>query len=107
MTHDSYYIFFSNLANELRIKIINELKKGKKNVGEISKDLNIEQSKISHALKNLRHCNIVKVETKGKKRIYSLNKKTILPMLKLIDKHATTYCNGKCCYKKLKENKKE
>ena len=103
MSDNSYYVFFSNLASELRIKIISELKKGKKNVSEISDSLNIEQSKVSHALRNLRHCNIVNVEVQGKNRIYSLNKDTIIPILNLIDKHATTFCKGKCCYKTSEE----
>jgi len=66
------------------------------NVSELGNRLKVEQSKLSHALKNLRDCNIVNVKIKGKERIYSLNKKTILPILKLIDKHAKINCNGKC-----------
>lgn len=105
MSNNSYYVFFSNLASELRIKIISELKKGKKSVSEISNNLNIEQSKVSHALQSLRHCNIVNVEVQGKNRIYSLNKDTIIPILDLIDKHAKTFCNGRCCCNKNGENK--
>ena len=58
--------------------------------------IKIEQSKISHALTTLKCCNIVKVKQKGKQRIYFLNKNTIIPMLKLIDKHAKTFCKGFC-----------
>lgn len=93
---DTYHIFFSNLANPLRIDIISSLKTKDMAVSELGEELKVEQSKLSHALKNLRDCNIVNVEEKGKERIYSLNKSTILPMLKLIDKHATTNCGGKC-----------
>jgi DNA-binding transcriptional ArsR family regulator len=85
-----------NLANPLRIKIIEALRIKGKNVTEISKELKVEQSKVSHALSSLRSCNIVEVKQKGKQRVYSLNKKTIVPILKLIDKHATTYCSGDC-----------
>ncbi len=99
MTTRAYYIFFSILANKLRMDIVTTLKECPKNVSEISTLLNVEQSKISHALKSLKGCNIVTVKQKGKQRIYSLNKKTIFPILKLIDKHAKTYCQDKCCNK--------
>jgi len=96
MKNNTYHIFFTNLANPLRIKIISSLKEKEKNVTELSKELKVEQSKLSHALRLLRHCNIVDVKQKGKQRIYSLNKKTIVPILKIIDKHSKTFCGGNC-----------
>ena len=87
-----YYPFFGNLANPLKISILEELKKNPSSVNELSESLNEEQSKISHALKALRNCSIVSVKKEGKKRIYELNKETILPMLKILDKHRTKYC---------------
>jgi DNA-binding transcriptional ArsR family regulator len=93
---NKYYIFFGNLANPLKMDIIEELKKNPSSVLELAKKLNVEQSKLSHALKSLRHCSIVNVEQEGKKRIYSLNKETIIPMLEIIDKHETKFCK-KCC----------
>ncbi|OGJ13190.1 hypothetical protein A3K82_01265 [Candidatus Pacearchaeota archaeon RBG_19FT_COMBO_34_9] len=99
MNHHSYNIFFTNLANPLKIGIILALRKKERNVGDIAKELSVEQSKISHALKSLKNCKIVNVKNRGKERIYSLNKKTILPMLELIDKHAICYCKNKCCVK--------
>ncbi|MBU2562210.1 MAG: metalloregulator ArsR/SmtB family transcription factor [Nanoarchaeota archaeon] len=96
MNKNTYHIFFTNLANPLRIKIISSLKEKEKNVTEISKELGVEQSKISHALIKLRCCNLVEVNQKGKQRVYSLNKKTILPILKIIDTHAKTFCEGGC-----------
>ncbi len=97
MNHRGYHVFFTNLSNPLRIGIILSLRKKGKNVTEITKELGVEQSKISHALKILKNCNIVDVKQKGKERIYSLNKDTILPILNLIDKHALVHCKGKCC----------
>ena len=96
MNNSTYHIFFTNLSNPLRIKIVTSLKQKEKNVTELSKELKVEQSKVSHALASLRCCNIVDVKQEGKQRIYSLNKKTILPMLKLIDTHAKTFCAGDC-----------
>lgn len=91
-TMDRYYLFFRNLANPLKIEIISALKKEELSVMELTKKLNKEQSKISHALKSLSNCSIVKVRQEGKKRIYNLNKETILPILNIIDKHKTKFC---------------
>lgn len=96
MNSNTYHFFFRNLANPIKINIISSLKDKESSVGELSKKLKIEQSKLSHALRSLKCCNIVNVKQKGKKRIYGLNKNTILPMLKLIDKHEKTFCGGKC-----------
>ena len=93
---NTYHVFFMNLANPLRIEIISALKQKNMNVSELSKALGVEQSKLSHALGNLRECNIVNAQQKGKERVYSLNRKTILPMLKLIDEHARLNCKGEC-----------
>ena len=92
MNSKTYHVFFSKLSNQLRIEIILSLDKKSKSVTELSKHLNIEQSKISHALRELKNCNIVKVEKKGKLRVYSLSK-TIIPVLRLIE------CHSKGCWK--------
>jgi DNA-binding transcriptional ArsR family regulator len=103
LNHNSYHVFFTNLANPLKIGIILSLRAKEKSVTELVKELKVEQSKLSHALQSLKSCNIVNVSQKGKERIYSLNKDTILPMLELIDKHAILHCKNKCCLKNWKE----
>jgi DNA-binding transcriptional ArsR family regulator len=95
---NSYHTFFTNLANPLKIEIVLELRKGEKNVSELVKSLKGEQSKISHALSNLKNCNIVVMKKKGKQRVYYLNEETILPILKILDKHSKTFCNKDCCW---------
>ncbi|MEK6936236.1 MAG: metalloregulator ArsR/SmtB family transcription factor [Nanoarchaeota archaeon] len=94
MNNKTYNIFFSKLANPLRIKIISSLDNKDKSVNELVKELKIEQSKLSHALGELKECNIVNVEQKGKQRIYSLSP-TIVPILRLIEYHSKGYCD-KC-----------
>ncbi len=96
---DAYHIFFKNLANGVKIDIISSLKEKPKSVNELVTELGVEQSKLSHALANLRFCSLVDSKQVGKKRIYTLNKKTILPILKIIDKHRETTCQG-CSLKK-------
>jgi len=96
MKINKYHFFFGNLANPLRVEIISILKSREMSVSEIAKSIKVEQSKLSHALANLRECNIVKTRREGKQIIYSLNKNTILPILELIDKHSENYCGGSC-----------
>ncbi len=97
MNNPAYHVFFTNLANPLKIEIISALREKESSVGQLSKKLKVEQSKISHALALLRKCNIVKSKKEGKQRIYSLNKKTILPMLKMIDEHSKCFCKCEEC----------
>ena len=95
MNYNTYHVFFSKLSNPLRIKIISSLDISEKSVSELVSELKVEQSKLSHALKGLKECNIVNVEQKGKERIYSLTK-SIKPILKLIELHSEkcSHCNG-------------
>ena len=92
MKCNTYHFFFRNLANPLKTEIVSALKEKDSSVNELSENLKIEQSKVSHALTAMKNCNIVDVKQKGKQRIYSLNKDTILPILKIIDKHKCKYC---------------
>ena len=87
MNNKTYNIFFSKLANPLRIDIVTSLDNRPKSVGELSEELKVEQSKLSHALGELKECNIVQVKTEGKKRIYSLTP-SIIPILRLIECHS-------------------
>ena len=105
MKSSTYHVFFANMSSPLRVSIVLCLREKDMNVTELSKFLKVEQSKVSHALTALKKCNIVRVERKGKERIYSLNKETILPMLKLIDKHASTHCDCTTCKKSCGERK--
>lgn len=98
MNNSTYHIFFRNLANPLRMDILSKLRENSCSVTKLSKTLNIEQSKLSHALVSLRKCSIVNFQQDGKQRIYSLNEKTILPILKILDNHVKMSCEGKSCY---------
>ena len=88
----SYNDFFQTLANPTNQSIIQELLKKPMNVSELIQHTKLEQSNISHSLKKLHECKIVDVERKGKQRVYSLNKKTIIPILAIVDKHAKDMC---------------
>ena len=92
----SYELFFEVFSNKTRMKIIEALITGPKSVSEICKLTNEEQSKISHNLSKLMECHFFDVERKGKKRVYSLNKDTIIPILQLVERHVSKYCKEVC-----------
>jgi ArsR family transcriptional regulator, lead/cadmium/zinc/bismuth-responsive transcriptional repressor len=95
----SYEKFFEVFANETRLKIVESLVESNKNVSDICKSINEEQSKVSHNLKVLHDCNFITKERNGKHVFYSLNKTTIKPMLKIVDKHVHTFCKDNCVKK--------
>ncbi|MBS3085982.1 winged helix-turn-helix transcriptional regulator [Candidatus Pacearchaeota archaeon] len=90
--YGAYKIFFGTLISESRLKIINLLRKGSKNVSEIIKELKIDQTAVSHDLSRLKDCGFVDVEIEGKYRYYRLNEQTIKPLMGLIDKHMAEHC---------------
>lgn len=97
MLKKPYELFFGTLANEQRLEIINLLRKGPKNVTQICRELNFNQTTVSHNLKKLKTCSFVFVKRNGKERMYSINKKTIKPLLGLMESHIENYCK-KMCY---------
>lgn len=90
--YGAYKIFFGTLVSESRLKIINLLREGKKNVGEIVDSLKMDQTSVSHDLARLKKCGFVSSSIEGKFRHYSLNEKTIAPLMKLIDEHMGQHC---------------
>ena len=90
--YGAYKIFFGTLVSESRLKIINFLRKEKKNVSEIMQELGLDQTSVSHDLARLKKCGFVKVESEGKFRYYELNEETIKPMMDIIEKHMAENC---------------
>ena len=95
----SYETFFVNFANKTKLGIITALRSMPLNVNAIAKKVNEEQSAVSHNLKKLTDCHVLDVKKVGKERIYSLNKDTVIPILKLVEKHVIKRCPGNCCKK--------
>lgn len=87
MKNFSYKLFFHALNNEGRLAIVQLLKNGSKSVKEISKELGIEQSLVSHNLRCLTDCGFVNTKKEGNFRIYSIENETVIPILNSIDKH--------------------
>jgi DNA-binding transcriptional ArsR family regulator len=104
------HMFFSTLSNPTRLAILELLRDKAKNVTEIAKVLNQEQSMISHNLRPLEKCGFVFLERRKVGHFYSLNKETMEPLFKLFAQHAMKYCDtrGKCLTAKhLKKRGKE
>jgi DNA-binding transcriptional ArsR family regulator len=99
MIQEAYDYFFETLANRRRLAIMDVLRKGQKNVSQIIEKTGFEQSNVSHNLRRLEDCGFVQAKKNGKERIYSLNKETIRPLIKLIDKHTEKFCS-KCIRRK-------
>jgi DNA-binding transcriptional ArsR family regulator len=89
--------FFAVLGNKQRVRIPQLLDaQGSRTVTEISALLGIEQSAVSHNMKRLLLCHFVDMEPKGKERVYSINKQTVQPLFRIIDRHVQNYCANGC-----------
>jgi DNA-binding transcriptional ArsR family regulator len=92
----TYLGFFRTLNNDTRLSIVLCLKDSPKNVSQLSTDLSMEQSRISHNLQCLEKNGFVTVKQEGKQRIYLLNKDTIDPILVAVKKHVKKYKINSC-----------
>lgn len=92
-----HQFFFETLGNQARWDIIHFLGKGPSRVTDIAEKLRLEQSLVSHHLRRLETCGFAKVKTNSTERIYSLNKETVGPLLKLVEKHVSQFCKKVCC----------
>ena len=90
--YKTYKIFFGTLVSQSRLRIINLLRGGKKNVCEIVGDLDMNQTTVSHDLARLKRCGFVKSERNHRFIYYVLNHGTIKPLMSIIDKHMSEYC---------------
>ena len=86
-------LFFQALANPTRIRIIHYLKNAKsgRSVSQICRELSLEQTQSSHALRCLAFCGLVSSARNGKSIIYTLNSETILPLLDIVEAHLRKY----------------
>jgi DNA-binding transcriptional ArsR family regulator len=80
--------FLKCIVDANRRKILKFLGEGEKCVNEISEFTGIEQSLVSHHLKMLRDCGLVKARQYGKKTMYSLSDDEIYNIIKMIEKVA-------------------
>ena len=74
--------FFKIFGDPTRLRILDLLLNGEKCVKEISENLNVSQSAVSHQLKTLRSSNLVKTNKIGQTVNYSITDEHIEIVLK-------------------------
>ena len=95
---ETCYRFFSVLGNPTRLAALETLMGGSMSAGQLAESLGQEQSMVSHNLRPLVRCRFVEVERRGKERLYSVNRETLDPLLKIVEHHAESFCpsRGRC-----------
>ena len=78
---DSMADFFSTLSDQTRIRIVSALSISSMCVNDISEVLQLNQTTVSHQLRNLRNIGVVKVKRQGKVAFYSLRDTNILDIM--------------------------
>ena len=73
--------FFSTLADQTRIRIVSALSISPMCVGDIAEVLAMNQTTVSHQLRNLKNIRIVKCKRQGKVAFYSLCDHNILDVM--------------------------
>ncbi len=91
-----HQFFFETLGNQTRWDIVHLLIEKPYRATDIARKLGYEQSLVSHHLRRLETCGFVKVKANSTERVYYLNKGTVAPLLKLVDKHVNKFCKKVC-----------
>lgn len=78
-------VLFGALANETRIRMIELLESGPKTVGELARELGIQQSSASQHLAILTRTGVLRVVPTGAFRVYSLRGPRIPKILEIIE----------------------
>ena len=77
-----------SLADENRLRILLTIGEQKKSVSQIVEELDLSQPLVSHHLKELRQCHLLKVERKGPFVYYEISNGRILSLLKKLNRVA-------------------
>ena len=91
-TYKAYKRFFTTLASEPRLRILNLLREGPMHVNSIIDEVGLDQPTVSHNLARLRECGFVTSHRRGRNIEYRINEETITPILELIDSHMEVHC---------------
>jgi ArsR family transcriptional regulator, zinc-responsive transcriptional repressor len=78
-----------SLSDENRLRILLSLSDGKKTVSAIVEEMNLSQPLVSHHLKELRRCLLVKVERKGLFVYYEIADERIIDVVRQLAHLAT------------------
>lgn len=95
LTAKPHALLFQALANQARMQILLLLRdKGSLNVSQICQELGLEQTHVSHNLRCLSFCGLVKSNREGKTRVYSINENTTVPLLEAAERHIEKYAGN-------------
>jgi DNA-binding transcriptional ArsR family regulator len=86
-------VFFSALANRLRIRILQELSLGPMSVNKLSERLGAERTLVSHNLAMLAKAELVRCSPAGKARIYSGNEFVVPYVFFLLERVVCAKCS--------------
>ncbi|MCY1151025.1 MAG: metalloregulator ArsR/SmtB family transcription factor [Sphaerochaetaceae bacterium] len=84
---DSCCLFFKVLGDPTRMKIILALAKGPLCVNDLTKELKMEQSAISHQLKILKNAKVVKANKVGKNVFYAFDDDHVEKIIEIAIEH--------------------
>ena len=79
--------FFKIISDRTRLSILYLLEEKERNVSEIVRELNMEQSAISHQLRILKDSRLVRSHREGKSMIYNLDDEHIFDILNQVRIH--------------------
>lgn len=89
---DSEINFLQCIGGEIRFEILMLLKENPLSVGEITEELDIDQTLASHHLKHMYDCGIVEKERDGKRIIHSISSESINELVENIQEVSKEVC---------------
>lgn len=89
--YQAHVLVFKVLSNQVRLKLIEALRDGERDVSELCSEVREEQTRVSHELRCLTVCGFANFRREGKRIIYSLNSKTVVPILDAAAKHVEKF----------------
>ncbi|WP_317619363.1 ArsR/SmtB family transcription factor [Apilactobacillus apisilvae] len=92
---DEASLIFKLLSNPNRLKMLVNLENKSMNVNELSNQLNMEQSAVSHQLSVLKKHQLVDANRNGKSIYYQLNDPHILDIVNEAVQHSSHVMGGK------------
>ena len=84
---DEMVLFYKAFSDNTRLKIINALYENELCVCDICVLLNMTKSAVSHQLKYLKDCNIIKNRKQGKEVFYTLNDEHVKVLFEVCKEH--------------------
>ena len=93
--------FFQVMADPTRVRILELLLDGERNVGELVESLGLQQGRVSSHLGCLRWCGFVATRREGKYVYYSLVDERVVTLMRLahgmLADHAGAIASCSCC----------